>query len=235
MVYLGGLWFFVRVSRLTAYVKTAKVLREQMREAVIDHTAFEQKIMPCELSRCRATCCHDGVYLSEEEAEGIGSLLDDNVSLSEQLPDEVVVEARGGRSMKTATRCAESGELADDYPEHFPKSRCVFLDREGRCRIQVLSVNQGRHPWFDKPLTCWMHPLVLLPVNRERSRPVLTLVNRENDPQKSEGYPGFASCTHCGRADEGGKKAQQILAAELEMLSLLSGRDVLGELNAEGV
>ena len=94
-------------------------------------------------------------------------------------------------------------------------------------------MDQGRGPWFDKPLTCWIHPIVVMPVTRERSRPLVTLVTSENDPQKTQGYPGFASCTHCGRPDEDGKRARQVLSAELEMLGNISGRDILGELNAE--
>ena len=221
----------------TAYLKTAEILADQLREALVDHEAFDQKVKPCELAKCRATCCHDGVYLSEEEAEGIRALLnkhgDKFAEYGLSLPDQPVIKARGGRSLKTATREAEAGELADDYPEHFPKTRCVFLDREGRCGIQRLSMDEGREPWFDKPLTCWIHPIVIMPASRERSRPLVTLVSPDNDPQKAEGYPGFASCTHCGRPDEDGKKARQVLTAELEMLGLISGRDILGELNAE--
>ncbi|MBK1830632.1 DUF3109 family protein [Verrucomicrobiaceae bacterium R5-34] len=224
---------------LTAYQQTAEVLREQVHEAVLDHEAFEQKVRACELDRCRATCCHDGVYLSQEEAEGLQRLLVDHADTFKDyglsLPVEPIVSVRGGRSLKTATREADDGELADDYPAHFPKTRCVFLDRQGRCGIQRLAMEQGGEPWFDKPLTCWIHPIVVQPSNRERSRPVVTLVSPENDPQKSKGYPGFASCTHCGRPDEGGKKARQVLATELEMLGAIAGRDLLGELNAESV
>ncbi len=220
----------------TVYQKTAEVLREQVREALLDHDAFEQKVRACELERCRATCCHDGVYLSQEEVEGIKKLLAENAeqfaSYGLTLPEEPIIETRGGRSMKTAIRGAEPDELADDFPRHFPKTRCVFLDKQGRCGIQRLSMEQGREPWFDKPLTCWIHPIVILPVSEERSRPLVTLVSPENDPQKTEEYPGFASCTHCGRLDEGGKKARQVLAAELEMLGEIAGRDILGELNA---
>lgn len=231
----AGLWFFIPVSHTTAYQETVEVLRGQLREAVIDHAAFEQKIRACELSRCRATCCHDGVYLSEEEAAGIEVLLEKNPALGESVRShgaDTVFEQVGNK-IKTATRPAQPDELAADYPGHFPKTRCVFLDTGGHCMIQVLSVQQGRHPWFDKPLTCWIHPLVILPATRDRARPILTLVSPENDPQKTAGYPGFASCTHCGRPDEGGKKARQVLAAELEMLGAVSGRDILGELNAE--
>ena len=99
--------------------------------------------------------------------------------------------------------------------------------------IQKWSMQQGRHAWFDKPLTCWIHPIVILPISQERSRPLLTLVTPENDPQKTPGYPGFASCTHCGRPDDAGIPARQALCAELEMLGLISGRDILHELNAE--
>lgn len=219
----------------TAYKQTSGYLAQQLREAMLDHDAFEQLIRPCELERCRATCCYDGVYLSEEEAEGIKLLLADNISEFDRfglsVSDESIISVRGGRSLKTATRAAELGELADDFPKHFPKTRCVFLDRQGRCGIQRLSMAQKREPWYDKPLTCWIHPIVILPAGRERSRPVVTLVTTENDPQKSEGYPGFASCTHCGRPDSSGVPARESLAAELNMLGRLSGRDILKELN----
>ena len=225
--------------KYTAYQQTADYLAAQLREALLDHDAFDQLIKPCELERCRATCCHDGVYLSEDEAKGIEGLLSNHqqefIDFGLSLPAVPIISARGGEALKTAIRKADPGELAEDFPAHFPQTRCVFLDRQGRCGIQRLSMDQGRGPWFDKPLTCWIHPIVVMPVTRERSRPLVTLVTPENDPQKTQGYPGFASCTHCGRPDEDGKRARQVLAAELEMLGEVSGRDILGELNADGV
>lgn len=219
----------------TAYQQTASYLAEQLREAMLDHESFETKIKPCELERCRATCCYDGVYLSEEESDGIHKLLTEHrqkfLSYELSLPKLPILLSRAGRALKTATRPAESGELTEDFPKHFSKTRCVFLDRSGRCGIQMLSVELGREPWFDKPLTCWIHPIVILPAGPDRSRPVVTLLTPENDPQKSEGYPGFASCTHCGRPDDSGVPARDALAAELRMLGLISGRDILGELN----
>lgn len=222
---------------VTAYQETARILAEQVREAAIDHGAFETLLKPCELSRCRATCCHDGVYLSREEAGAIGRLVEGaaGARLAEYglvLPRDPVIRVRGGRAWKTATREAGDGELAENYPGHFPRTRCVFLDREGRCGIQRWSMERGRGAWFDKPLTCWIHPVVILPAGRGRSRPLVTLVTPENDPQKTDGYPGFASCTHCGRPDAEGEKARHVLAAELDMLGKLAGRDILGELNA---
>lgn len=234
-----GVIMYESIMSVTAYKETAEVLGNQVREALVDHPAFAAKVRACELERCRATCCHDGVYLSAEEAGGVKRLLAEHrekfLSYGLTLPDDPILSVRGGKSLKTATRLADEGELAVDYPAHFPKTRCVFLDREGRCGIQRLSMELGHEAWFDKPLTCWIHPIVILPETRERWRPVITLVSPENDPQKSDDYPGFASCTHCGRPDNDGKPASDVLAAELEMLSKVSGRDLLSELNAESI
>jgi Fe-S-cluster containining protein len=215
----------------TAYKETAGILREQLREAQLDHEAFEQKIKPCELARCRATCCHDGVYLSAEEADGIQALLQKHGgqlrAYGLQLPEQSIIASRGGKSLKTATRDAEDGELADDYPAHFPKTRCVFLDEEHRCVLQRLAVEEGKHPWFWKPISCWMQPLRL--EQRGQERPVLTLPGAQNDPMKRDGYPGFSSCTGCGREEAGGAKAGVTLKAELEMLGDLGERDLVRE------
>ena len=223
----------------TAYQQTARVLSVQLREAVLDHKAFEKKVKPCELSNCKATCCYDGVYLSEEEAEGITELLKKHserfADYGLLLPDKCIISERGGKSLKTATRSAELGELAVDFPEHFPKTRCVFLDKQGRCGIQRLSQDLGRGPWFDKPITCWLHPISVKSATSNSSRPELTLYNQVNDPQRAEGYPGFVSCTHCGRENQEGVIASVAFETELEMLAAISGRDFLAELNAASI
>ncbi len=218
----------------SAFPETVKILAAQIGAARVDHAAFETLLKPCEMSQCRATCCHDGVHLSEEEAEhlcGIAAkyrqrLLEYGLS----LPESVIIGIAGGQ--KTAIREADDEELAADFPAHFPKTRCVFLDRQGFCGIQKLSMEMGRDAWFDKPLTCWMHPLVLIPAGKWEERPVLTLVNNSNDPQKRDGYPGYGSCTHCGRADAEGSPAWQVLAPELRRLGDLCGRNIYAELTA---
>lgn len=223
----------------TRYTKTAAGLVEQLRDAMLDHQAFETLLKPCSLERCKATCCYDGVYLSEEEAEGVQRLVKENsgrfAEYGLNLPENVVVSARGGNARKTATRLAQQGELAEDFPAHFAKTRCVFLDRVGRCGIQRMNMEDSQHPWRDKPLTCWIHPIVILPANRERPRSLITLVTAENDPQKTQDYEGFASCTHCGRAETQGAPASVVLEAELKAIGDLAGRDFLAELNAPGI
>ncbi len=194
----------------TAFRETALALSKALAEAAIDHAGFEPPLAVCELRKCRATCCHDGVILSKEEAEVLGH------------EEEGIIELPDGR-FKTATVSADSLELADGFPAQFPKTRCVFLDQEHRCKWQLKAVEEGKHPWYYKPISCWMHPLLL---KRESGRPILTIVSREEDSA------GFASFTPCGKAGLGAAPAREALEMELKMLGEISGRDFYRELNA---
>ena len=191
----------------SAFPKTISALASQLQEAAVDHEAFEMPLRLCQLSECRATCCHDGVFLSPEEA----ALLGEGV---ETLSD--------GRQ-KTATEPSTAEQRAAYFPDHFPKTRCTFLDEKNRCQWQLKSVAEGKHPWFYKPISCWMHPILL---ERREGRPVLTLRKVEDDTK------GFASQTPCGRLREGADPARLTLSTELEMLDAISGRQFFAELNA---
>ncbi|MDB4143373.1 DUF3109 family protein [bacterium] len=192
---------------VSAFPKTIGALAGQLREAGVDHDAFEIPLPLCQLSECRATCCHDGVFLSSEEAAFIG---------------EGVETLSDGRQ-KTATVPATPEHRADDFPAHFPETRCVFLDDEHRCKWQLKSVEEGKHPWFYKPISCWMHPILL---ERREGRPILTLRTSGNDAA------GFASQTPCGRLTQDADPARVTLKAELEMLGSIAQRDFSAELNA---
>lgn len=204
----------------SAFEGSAADLARQLREAAVDHGAFERPLRRCELARCRATCCHDGAVVGEEEREVIGKVVEE---CGEQLADygwegaEFFVRIGRGK-WRTATRPAGAGELAADFPGHFARTRCVFLDAEHRCVLQRLAHDEGRHPWFWKPFSCWMHPLVLKP----GERPVLTLPGGERER--------FVSCTHCGRTEPDGEAAAVLLGEELGMLGEISGRDLAREL-----
>ncbi len=220
---------------LTAYPGTARHVRDLVRSAVIDHDAFQAYIKPCELQTCRATCCHDGVSLSEEERIGIEDLvLSHPASFGDILHDREpsgLFEDHSSGGSKTATRLATQDQLATDYPDHFPKTRCVFLDERDHCALQRFSMKRDLPQWFHKPLTCWLHPILIHQANRD-SRPVITLPGPDNDPQTTPNYRGFASCTHCGRPDQTGSPAHQALEPELKMLGAISDRNLLGELRA---
>ncbi len=225
---------------LTDYQKTAGELGAMLEQARVDHIAFDQLLQPCAMVRCKGMCCYDGVYLSDEEKEKVEQLamLHTNTFESYGLDlsagaVEAAPSGRGGRSgarWKTRARQARCEEQAEDFPEHFAQTRCVFLDENSHCGLQRLAMDEGKHPWFYKPLTCWIHPIVIQSTYGEE--PVIRIVTKENDPQRKEGYPGYASCTHCGRFTSDGEPAYQVLQQELEGLGHLSGRDFLAELTA---
>jgi len=227
-------------DKITLHRDTAMELRRQLQEARVDHAAFEQRLSPCELSQCRATCCHDGVCLSPEEMAALQALLTRHeaqfhaygLALSAATAFE---ERPHGGGWKTATRAASPAELAADFPAHFPRTRCVFLDNEHRCAWQRLAVDEGQPSWFFKPITCWMHPVSLQSGTHADPRPTLTLHVAAHDPQRTEKYPGFASCTQCGRADAAGNPAVAVLHAELQQLAAIADRDFVAELNGPPV
>lgn len=188
-----------------------------VREAALDHSSFETPIRACELSRCRGMCCHDGVFVGTEERQVISDLEEGDF-----------FESRNGR-WKTRTSAAGEVNLGEGFPQHFPKTRCVFLDENHHCRLQSRALAEGKHPWYWKPFPCWLHPLSF----RRKAvsgRPILSLPTSEDEPSAEKGYPGFASCTTCGKADEKGQPAWQVLELELQFLSQMSGRDLMGEL-----
>lgn len=212
----------------SAYRRTVGELGRQLRAAELDHSAFARPLRRCELARCRATCCHDGVVVGGEEIEEIAAVVEARAEWFEKSgwgTDGRLFEEGAGR-WKTATRPAREGELADDFPAHFARTRCVFLDAGHCCVLQRLSVEEGKHPWHWKPVSCWMHPLILRPARRGGEGPVLTVLSPDED------FERFASCTHCGRPDAGGEPARDVLVEELRMLQAIAGRDFAGELAA---
>ncbi|WP_396255722.1 hypothetical protein [Haloferula sp. A504] len=210
-----------------AYPGAERELGRQIHEAALDHEAFAMPLKVCDLSKCRATCCHDGVFLDAEQESGIAGVAGRLAKYGFHRSDWR--ERRGGR-IKTATVGASEVELAEDFPAHFPITRCVFLDSQHRCLLQRLAVDEGRHPWWWKPVSCWMHPLLL----RQRDgRPFLTLATPQGDPAAAPGYPGFGSFTPCGMPCDEGEAAWKTLRGELEMLGQLAGRNLIAELSRD--
>ncbi|MGB6221759.1 hypothetical protein [Haloferula sp.] len=218
----------MRREAITAYPALENELGRQLREAAVDYASFDRRLSFCQLGQCRASCCHDGVFLSQEEQTGI----DEALSIGKTLLNDY--GWRPGRWLthldgRAKSITVESSDLAEKFPKHFPRTRCVFLDDEHRCVLQRLAVDEGKHPWFWKPISCWMHPLVLKPGLRGE-RPLLMLPGPGNDPAAKPGYPGFSACTPCGMESAAGRPAWQTLGAELELLGDIGGRDFVKEI-----
>ncbi|MEM9480227.1 MAG: DUF3109 family protein [Verrucomicrobiota bacterium] len=208
----------------TAYPAAERELREQVRRARVDFSAMAIPLRQCDLSSCRATCCHDGVILGPDEMSIMERMMEksgDVLRSYEWNPPHVFTRRKG--RWKSLSLTAEPGQLAATYPKHFPKTRCVFLDEQHRCVWQRLAIDSGEEPWFWKPISCWMHPLR---VRREEDGGFVLTLNR------NEG-PGFESDTPCGGASGGcGLPAWKVLSEELRWLGEIGGRDLLGEIEA---
>lgn len=211
----------------SAFPETLRVLGESLAGLVVDDDALERPLSRCDLGECAGTCCHDGVYLSGEEARVIRELVEgsrtDFEKLGLNLPEKVVVYGRWRDQFagpKTATRPAPMREMAKNYPEHFPETRCVFLMSDSRCGLQVLATERGLDSWHFKPTTCWMHPLSI--TRGPGGKPLLTLHDEERDPQKYDDYDGFVCQTHCGRTCLGGLPAREVLSEEIAMVEKMA-------------
>jgi len=167
--------------------------------AIGDKLLQKKAIRRCEVARCKAGCCADGVWLDYAHSQRI-------VAHAEIIQPFMPVERRAPETW--------FAELHDDDPA-FPSGRytgtttvtdpaqpgvtaCVFLRPEDRyCAIQVACVAHGRPPWELKPYYCCLFPLVdeyededgrPLPVKR------LTL-DDENDLFK-RGGGCYEDCAH---------------------------------------
>lgn len=219
-------------ASLTAYPDDEAALRSRVAGGRVNAESFRRPVARCEISACRGMCCYDGAYVSRESAAVIRRVAAEHAgffaALDVQLPEEVIVEGdwpwkRGG--LKTAVTPRAFSKAVEGFPPHFKDTACVFLTGDGRCSLQLLSTHLGRHPWYYKPVKCWMHPITL----EGEERAVLLLHSQRTDPYRFPGYDGFVSRIFCGRTCPGGAPAAVVLADELTFLSRIVGRDLLAE------
>ena len=146
------------------------------------------------------------------------------------LPSAVITEGvwrDESSGLKTATKPNDFRGKVSGFPDHFDDTSCVFRADDGRCTLQTLGAKTGRHPWFYKPLVCWLHPINVSP---ER----ITIYDENTDPYRYPDYDGFASRTFCGRTAALGRPAYEVLRAELELLGHILGRDLTSQFPAAG-
>jgi hypothetical protein len=217
---------------LTAYADDEAMLRERLAGGTLDIPSLRRPLARCDISRCRGMCCYDGVYVSEASAAVISDLAREHAAffaeLGLEMPPRVIVEGDWEsrlEGLKTAVLPRPFSTTVEGYPKHFNDTACIFLTPDGRCSLQVLSGHRGHHPWFYKPVKCWMHPLTL----GGQAKEVLLLHSRETDPYQLPHYDGFVPTIFCGRTCPGGAPASEILVPELTLLSRIVGRDFLAE------
>ena len=167
-------------------------------------------------------CCYDGVYVDRNAAEILQRISQTHAAdfheIGVTLPGAVITEGvwrDDSSGLKTATKPTDFRGKVSGFPDHFDDTSCVFRADDGRCSLQTLGAKTGRHPWFYKPLVCWLHPINVSP---ER----ITIYDENTDPYRYPDYDGFASRTFCGRTAALGRPAYEVLRAELELLGQYS-------------
>jgi hypothetical protein len=179
-------------------------------------------------------CCYGGVAVDNSTAEVLQQLSEERASdfleMGLELPESVVThtEWHGMPGNITALKPRKFRSAVPDYPRHFDETACVFLMDDARCGLQVLAERDGMHPWYYKPISCWLLPIKVW--NDE-----IHLYDYATDPFRFSDYDGFVSRIGCGRTCEDGLPAAQVLRPELEFLSLILGRDLLSEANSHSV
>jgi len=106
---------------------------------------------PCS---CTSVCCSGGVFADVRERDAI------------LAHKEMIARAFDETQPADPAQWFEAHESEDS---DFPSGRCVgtaeyngkcaFLDRFGRCSIQVASVREGMDRWALKPLYCILFPI----------------------------------------------------------------------------
>jgi hypothetical protein len=105
---------------------------------------------------CSAKCCSGGVYIDLTEKEKILSFKEQiiqemdetqNLDISSWFDDEIIEDTDfySGKCICTKTF----------------HDKCVFLNKEKLCVLQVVSTKFGYHKWFLKPFFCILFPLTI--------------------------------------------------------------------------
>jgi len=155
---------------LTAFPDTEKWLREACADAELDKPAFQRRLARCDLVGCRGMCCYDGVYVDGNTAEVLQRISQERAADFEEigvtLPGAVITEGiwrDHSSGLKTATKPVDMRSKVSGFPGHFDDTSCVFRADDGRCSLQTLGAKTGHHPWFYKPVVCWLHPINVSP------------------------------------------------------------------------
>lgn len=105
--------------------------------------------------QCNGECCHYGVYTDFDEFTNIIKTKDE------------IIPCLDSTQSKNISKWFEKPEEDDDFDSgvavgtEIINKKCSFLDREGYCTLQKLSLQNGEHKWKRKPLYCILFPVTI--------------------------------------------------------------------------
>lgn len=121
----------------------------------IDTVVFVAGFVPfCNVPVCRGNCCYWGVYVDIGEREKILEHKDLILKFMDETqprdPDEWFEKEEYEDSDFPSGRCVGTNVY---------NGKCVFLNRDNYCVLQVAAVSSGMHKWDLKPFYCCIYPL----------------------------------------------------------------------------
>lgn len=123
----------------------------------IDPILFEKGFSKgCGPYQCETTCCSSGVFLDPADRDVI---IDHKEAVKLQM-DET-------QTTNDAVWFDNRKEIDIDFPSGYAvgtevfNDKCVFLRKDGRCSVQLVSVEQYNDPWKIKPFYCVAFPIAV--------------------------------------------------------------------------
>lgn len=106
---------------------------------------------PC---TCTSVCCQNGVYADSRERDRIlehKDIISKYMDETQSRDENLWFERHEGEDPDFASgRCVGTSVV---------NQKCAFLDKFGRCSLQVAASSEGMHRWAFKPIFCILFPL----------------------------------------------------------------------------
>ena len=121
----------------------------------IDPILFEKGFSKgCGPFQCRTTCCSSGVFIDPIEMavilqhkEEVKATMDETQTTDDTVWFENIIE----EDVDFPSGYAVGTEVHND--------KCVFLRKDGKCSVQVVSTEKYNDPWKIKPYFCIAFPI----------------------------------------------------------------------------
>lgn len=121
----------------------------------IDPLLFEKGFSKgCGPYQCETTCCSSGVFLDPSDRDVILQHMEEVKSAMDETQttnDALWFDNTREEDLDFPSRYAVGTEVFND--------KCVFLRKDGRCSVQVVSAEKYNDPWKIKPYFCIAFPI----------------------------------------------------------------------------
>lgn len=121
----------------------------------VDPALFEKGFSKgCGPYQCETTCCSSGVFLDPTDRDVIL-----------EHKEEVKLQMDETQTTNEAVWFDNKPEQDIDFPSGYAvgtevfNNKCVFLRKDGRCSVQLVSADKYNDPWKIKPYFCIAFPI----------------------------------------------------------------------------